>query len=272
MYTIITILLFVGMAFFIAGFIGNVGVDNLGSVETDAAAALAMLVIFLLLVVSCSSFSELTSVFETICGKVPLAQELTDYGTLRSLFHSSALKGAAAFLDVVTLGALIEIICLFPLTRNSDSWVVKLFGNLIICLVALFVLNSIIKYTKIYQWLVKVIGAIISFIAAGSIPTMIRNIMRGRPNISPNSPVATTVVLAGVALFMEGPIAAIFRKAFFKAIAYIVAILFLEWKFGALANVGSYMAALVIAFVPVVIMLIAIVIMLRSVFPGRRRA
>jgi hypothetical protein len=71
-------------------------------------------------------------------------------------------------------------------------------------------------------------------------------------------------VIGSLLLFSQSKIVGILRAAFLKAIVYVCGIWMLEKYFGAIANGLSQLSAILVAFGPVVVMIIGLVFILKS--------
>lgn len=136
---------------------------------------------------------------------------------------------------------------------------VRLFTGIVMSLIALFLLNFVVKTSGPYQMVVSWLGGIISVLSVGSIPLAIIALIRQRK-------AGGVAVAAGILLFSGGRIMGILRSAVLQAIVYVIGIGLLEKHFGSLANGASQLAAIIVAFAPCVILIIAIIIILKTVF------
>lgn len=103
MYSIIALLFLIGFSMVAAGFIGRIYTNEIKDVSNNVAAAIILLFVFTLLVLSVSSASELAAFFEGICGEIPFCGLITDYGSLKNAFSESPSSVAIAFMDTVIL-------------------------------------------------------------------------------------------------------------------------------------------------------------------------
>lgn len=260
MYSVLSILFVIGVFLVVVGFLGRVGTDGIGDVSENVAAAIGLLVTYAFLILSLGSFSELATFFEGICGGIPFLNEIADYGSLQKVLSESPLSAAVAFLDTVILSATIEIIMLFPLTQGNTTgkFMVNLFTGIIVAIASLLLLNYVIKDSSVYQWIVSVIGSVIALFSVGTIPILIISLFK-------KNSTAGIGLIGTLLLFSQSKIVGILRSAFLKAIVYVCGIWMLESKFGTIANGLSQLSAILIAFGPVVVMIIGIVFILKSV-------
>ena len=233
----------------------------MAEIDSNIAASMGLMVTYAFLLVSFTSISDLIRVFETICGGIPFVSEIADYGSLMNVFHYAPLEAAMAFLDVVFLSTIINILSLLPLTSGSATgkFMVKMFTGVVLSLVSLMILNYVIKDSEPYRYLVAVIGGIITMISVGSIPLTIITLI----NSNKRSGIG---LVATLLVFSKSRIVGIFRDSMFKSLIYVGGIYLLESRFGTIANSMSQLSILVVAFAPVAIMLIGIVFILKSVF------
>ena len=126
-------------------------------------------------------------------------------------------------------------------------------------MISLLTLNFVIKGSSVYQWILAVIAGVISLISIGTIPLQIMTVIKGYS-------VAGVGALAAAQLLSESEIAGVFRTSFLAARVYVVGIWLLEDRFGSIGAAMSQIAVIVVAFGPVVIMLIGLVLIIRSAF------
>lgn len=260
MYSVLSTLFVIGVFLVVAGFLGRVGTDGISEVSENVAAAIGLLVTYAFLILSLGSFSELASFFEGICGGIPFLNEIADYGSLQKVISESPLSAAVAFLDTIILSATIEIIMLLPLTQGSATgkFMVNLFTGVVVAIASLLLLNYVIKGSSVYQWIVSVIGSAIALLSVGTIPMLIVSLFK-------KNSTAGFGVVGALLLFSQSKIVGILRAAFLKAIVYVCGIWMLEKHFGSIANGLSQLSAVLVAFGPVVVMIIGIVFILKSV-------
>ena len=105
--------------------------------------------------------------------------------------------------------------------------------------------------------MVSIIGITIALISVGTIPMLIISIFK-------KTATAGIGLIGTLVLFSKSKVAGILRAAFLKAIVYVYGIWMLEKYFGSIANGLSQVSIVLIAFGPVVIMIIGLVLILRS--------
>ncbi len=259
MYSVLSTLFVIGVFLIIAGFLGRVGTDGVSDVSENVAAALGLLVTYAFLIVSLGSFSELATFFEGICGGIPFLNEIADYGSLQKVLSESPLSAAVAFMDTVILSATIEIFMMLPLTQGSATgkFMVNLFTGIVVAIISLLLLNNVIKETNVYQWIVSAIGSIIALLSVGTIPTLIVSMFY-------KNRTAGIGFLGALLLFSKSKIAGVLRSSFLKAIVYVYGIWILEKNYGSVASGLSALSTVLVAFGPVFVMIIGIVIILKS--------
>lgn len=265
MFFIIVVLFVVGAGMFLAGVLARVGTGVADNFDSNAAASLSLLVIFLFYLTSFTSLSDITTLFETICGGIPFVGEIADYGSLRNVLHQAPLDAAEAFFDVVITTFIIDLLCLCPTARSfSDSrlkfryFMVRILIGVMISLIALFALNYF-KNSGVYTFLVSCLGAIISIISIGSIPLTITSLMKS--NVAKGS----AGIMAMIMFFSNSKILGLIRDAFLKSLVYVIGIYIVENMSDSIANSALQLSTLVVAFLPVLIMLIGIVYIVKSV-------
>ena len=259
MYSVLAILFLIGVFLIVAGFLGRVGTDGISDVSENVAAAVALLVTYAFLILSLSSFSELATFFEGICGGIPYLREITDYGSLQNVIKNDPLSAAIAFVDTVILSATIETIMMIPLSQKNDNskFMVNLFTGIVVAIASLLVLNYVIKETSVYQWIVSIVGSIIALLSIGTIPIIIISLFK--KNIT-----AGIGLIGIIMLFSKSKIAGVLRASFFKAIIYVCGIWLLEKYFGSIASGLSQISTILVAFGPAFVMIIGLVIILKS--------
>ena len=185
--------------------------------------------------------------------------EIADYGSLQKVLSESPLSAAVAFMDTVILSAMIEIIMMLPLTQGSATgkFMVNLFTGIVVAIASLLLLNYVVKETTVYQWIVSAIGSIIALLSVGTIPMLIVSLFK--KNSSAGIGLITTLLL-----FSKSKIVGVLRASFLKAIVYVGGIWMLEKHFGSIANGLSQLSTILVAFGPVVVMIIGLVFILKS--------
>lgn len=254
MYSVFAFILMVLVLFFAVGFAMSAGSRGLNQISANAASSMALLVLFTAVVISCTSVAELTHLIDAISNgmmaQMKLLEMLNDYGSFANALAQSPAGMAEAFFDIVILSTLINLICELPLvTGDFRNFFSRMFVGMVVGLVALYLLNTYVKQMRIYQAIVSLTGAVISAVSVGSLPLLVGEISGRRKT-------------AGF-LFL---IFIVFRSAFFKAIAFMFGIWFLEHRFGSVASAANTLLQAVIYFVPVLVVLGGIGCMLYGIF------
>lgn len=259
MYSVLSILFLLAALMIIVGFLGRVGTDGISDVSENVAAALGLLVTYAFLILSLGSFSELATFFEGICGGIPFLDEIADYGSLQKVITENPLSAAVAFMDSVILSATIDIILMLPLTQGSATgkFMVKVFTGIVVAIASLLLLNYVIKKTSVYQWIVSAIGSIIALLSVGTIPMLIVSLFK-------KNSTAGVGLIGTLLLFSKSKIAGVLRASFLEAVVYVCGIWMLEKHFGTIANGLSQLSTVLVAFGPVVVMIIGLVLILKS--------
>ena len=266
MYTVFAILFLLGVLMIGAGFLGRLGTSGISEVDSNAASAFGMLVIFSLLILSFSSFSDLVPIFDGFLGGIPYLEKIADYGSLHNVFSQDPIGAAASFCDVVIVSALISLLNLIPgsggKTKVKGQSMTKCFVGVVLSLVSLLLLNYVIKGTVIYQWIVAVVGIIVSLISIGTVPlTLIAFLHKNR--------VLTVGILGVLLAFSKSKIVGIIRDAFLKAIVFVFGIWLLEHYFGDLATSASWIFNFLVAFGPVAVLLLGVSVLLKTLKTNR---
>lgn len=262
MYSIIALLFLIGFLMVAAGFIGRIYTNEIKDVSNNVAAAIILLFVFTLLVLSVSSASELAAFFEGICGEIPFCGLITDYGSLKNAFSESPSSAAIAFMDTVILSALIEIITkILPYrarqTAENRLKIRTFIIGMVVALAALLLLNYVIKKTDTYNWIVAVVGSIIALLSMGTIPFLVISQLNANR-------VARVGLVGALLLFSKSSVAGILRASFLKAIIYVFGIWVLENNFESISNSLSNLSMILAAFAPACVIIIGLILILKS--------
>lgn len=263
MYSLIAVLFLVGCCMIAAGLLGQAA--SAGNWEWDAgvASAMGMMVVFALLLLSYSSFAGLTEAFGAINNSlnIPFLSDIGDYGSMRNLFHQAPMEAASSFLDTVFLAAIINLLgLLHPNSGEAAQKLgVKLFTAIVLAIVGLIILNFVVKQSGPYQFLVGVLGAVISLVSVGTVPLAAWAMMK-------KNSLAGVGIAGALLLFSQSRLGGILRSAFFEAIVYVAGVYILDEKMATVSAGLSQFSIVVTAFMPVVIILIGIFILIKSVF------
>lgn len=249
-----------------AGFIGRVGTDGMSDVSKNVAASFGLIFTYALLIAFAGSASKFAGFAENFFGGVPYLNDIADYGSLHKMFSQSPLTAATNFLDTVILSTVIDIILLLPLGQDSDkkhfftnrgNIMTNLFVSFLAAILGLLILNYVIKKASIYRSIVSIIGGIIAFTSIGTIPLHIMSLFNKNSS-------AGIGIIGALLLFSKSRIVGILRSAILKAIVFVCGIWILENRFGSLANGLSQAVAIMVAFGPVLVMIVGIVLILKS--------
>ena len=270
MYTFLVVSFVLLLALVFAGFLARVGTDRIGEIDANVASSFALLTVFGFVFLACSE-SRLGSVVEALCGGVPYLGVIADYGSLHAALHSDPIRAAVSFLDVVFLAALIDLINLLPLKQGSASyWTqgglrakflpVRLLTGIVVALLALLLFNFVIRSSEIYQWIVGAIAAVISLISVCSVPVLLISAIKQSA-----AQIGGAGLLVSFLILAKSKVGVLLRSAFFKALIFTLGIWLVEAKWGSVAAAAATISAIVVAFMPAVICLIAIFWIVRSV-------
>jgi len=147
---------------------------------------------------------------------------------------------------------------LVPKGTWKTQFMVNLFTVVVVAIISLIVLNYVIKDTGVYRWIVSAVGAVIALFSFGTIPVAIISMFK--KNIS-----SGIGFLAVMLAFSKSKICGILRSSFLKAIVYVAGIWALEVRFNSLSEGLSQISSVLVAFGPIIIMLIGIGFILKSV-------
>lgn len=261
MYSIFLFFIIISVALILAGLIGKMGSDAHFDPGTEFGAALGLLITYVIFIICCSSFPELVKNYGAFIGGIPGVELISEYGSVLNGIHSDPLGAAEAFLDAVILSAIISVLELFY-NKNAlkhRPFMYRIFLHVLMALVGLLVLNVVVKNSGIYRTMTSMIGLIISIAAVGSISLAILSAVR-------KNAMSGLVAIAGISLLMQSRFAGILRSAFLKAVIYFAGVIFIEQKFGSVSNGLLTLSNILVAFGPAVIILLALAVIIRSVF------
>ncbi len=274
-YLMITLVVFLILAW-LGCIISRIGVDSLfNDFSRDAACALAYVLIFVITLIGCSSYSSLYELFSAFCGGIPYVNDIIDYGSFIALWRQAPLLGARGFLDMVLISFIIKILLrmfyIFPenlgffkffsfLFRKARFY--QIFSAVIISLVTtLIIMNWVIRPSDAYQLACTILGGFISFVTAMSIPASFVKLFK---KFFASGGVSLFVIYMLLKVF-NGKIIKEFRSAVFGAGLITVGLIAVEHHFGSLASGLSIFSMILNAALPCLIMIIAIWIMTSSV-------
>ena len=263
MYTLIVVLFLIGCCMIAAGLLGQAASAGQRQWDASVASAMALMVVFALLLLGCSSVSGLTEAFGAINNslKIPFLSDLADYGTMRNLFSQAPLDAAAAFLDTVFLAAIINmLLLLYPNSPDvSGLAVVKILTAVVVAGLALVILNYVVKQSGAYQFLIGALGAVIALVSVGTVPLAAWGLIK-------KNSLAAAGIAAALIVFSGSRLAGCLRSALFQAVVYVGGVYVMEEKLAQVSAGVSRFSVIITAFMPVIIMLVAIVILVKSVF------
>ena len=272
MYLFVGGLFALGLLLVVAGFIGRMGTEGLNDVDKNVAASFGLLATYSMLILSLSSFSELSAFFEEICGEIPFLGEISTYGSLHRVFEVDPMSGIMAFMDSVILATLIDLLVQLVPTgsarnetdktgkrRVRDAFMVEILTGTLAAIISVCLLNYVIKTSSVYQYVAAAIGAVVVIVSVGSIPfsvlsTQKKDILLG------------TGILGILFIFSKTWIVGVLRASFLKSIIYVLGIWWIEENFGSLGAGLSFVSTLAVAFGPVIVMLIGLALIIKSAF------
>lgn len=264
-YTFMIAIVIIGILFLLAGMMSQVGVEGFFSnMGTNTACAFAYVVIFIMILMGCSSYSELYKLFSSVCGGIPYVSQILDHGSFAMVWKQSPLEGAQGFLDTVLVSFILDLLISFFGVFSGKKGIrkfqfVAIFSSVILSLaVTLIIVNLLIKPSSAYKLATAILGAVISLISLGSIPVAIITMMK--KNFAPS-----IVAIAMLYGFFNTKIMKNFRGAFFKSLVITFGLLVFETYFGSLVNGLNILTMIISSFLPCIIMIVAIGIMTWSV-------
>lgn len=263
MYTLIVIFFLIGCCMIAAGLLGQAAIAGTKSWDAGVASAMALMVVFALLLISCGSFTGLGEAFGSINNSlnIPFFSQLTDYGTMRNLFQQAPMEAAAAFLDTVFLAAIINMLgLLHPNSGDvAGQLAVKILTAVVLAIAGLVILNFVVKQSGPYQLLVGILGAVIALVSVGTVPLAVWSVIK-------QNSAAAVGIGASLIIFAQSRLGGCLRSAFFQALVYVGGVYVLEEKLPDVSAGLSQVSVVVAAFMPVIIMLIGLFILVKSVF------
>ncbi len=263
MYTLIVVLFLIGCCMIAAGLLGQAATAGTKSWDAGVASAMALMVVFALLLIGSGSLAGLGEAFGAINNSlnIPFFSQLADYGTMRNLFQQAPLEAAAAFLDTVFLAAIINMLGLLH-PNSSDvagQLAVKILTAVVLAIVGLVILNFVVKQSGPYQLLTGVLGAVIALISVGTVPLAVWSLIK-------QNSTAAVGIAAALLVFSQSRLGGCFRSALFQAVVYVGGVYVLEERMADVSAGLSQASLIITAFMPVIIMLIGIFILVKSVF------
>lgn len=263
-YSIISISFIIGVLLLLAGFLGRIGTSGISDVSETVASAFGLLVVYAYVIASAGSFAELADFFEKTCGDIPFLKELTEYGSLKNLFDEDPASAIINFLDSVVLAAIIDLTTmLLPIKQRDRNGKVilnmaNIFAGVVVAIAAMLLMNYVIKVSSAYQWITATIGGIVTVVSVGTIPMVFISLVN-------NTAVVKLSIIGTLIMFSKSKIAGVLRSSFLKAVVYVFGIGLLEKHFGTVATGMSQLSAFGVAFGPVIVMLVGLILILKAV-------
>lgn len=275
-YSIFGGLFILGVLLIAAGLVCYMGVEGFNSISDNAGSAFALIVIFAIIIVSFSDVSGLIGFIDTLCGGIPLLNDIADVGSIGRLFKKEPLTVVRGFLDIVLLSTLVEfLVKIDKWLRKRDNEgipkeyqkpvpaMVQLLTMMVTPLVALFILNYVIKTSEVYRAIAEVFAAIISLISFGIIPLTIANITMKK--------VKTTVMFIMILMaFYKSIVVRTLLSAAFKALVLFGALFVLDFYRPQLAQGMTTAAQMVSAVMPCIIIFVTIIVLVKGVLFNKK--
>ena len=259
-----------GVAVLLVGFLIRVGTSGL----RDVSASFGVLFAFSIILFCCGSVSGFRSLVEGICGGFPLVGLLADYGSLHAALRLKPMEVAQAYFDVVLLALLINLIDAIPFVSNllkgiserrkgsigaffshMMGWVL---ARILIALAATLLLNYVIKVSGPYQWLFSSVGAIV--LALALVVAILWAFSRFNRNLFAGG------FLASARRFSSGSIAGACWRSVLESLALFGVVFVLELRYGSVAAAFSTISAVVVAFLPSLLVILALAFILKRAF------
>lgn len=257
-YSVFSTLFLLAVLLIVAGFVGRFGTNGFADVSENVAASLGLLVTYLILILSLSSYSQLAQFFDGISSGIPYLDKIADYGSLKKVFTEAPADAVICFLDTVILSVIIELASHLSVFKDNfkGRLMVYLFTAVVVAIGSVLLFKAV-KETSAYKWVTSTLGIAVSVIALGSVPLSLIEQFGKHLNIK---------TFGALYLFAKSRVAGIFRSAVIKAGVYVLGIGLLEHYFGGIEQGVSVLTSLIAIFAPIVIMLIGLGYIVRSVF------
>lgn len=254
METIVGIFLFIFIGMILAGFLGNAGNNPLENLTWNVATALAMLVLFSIIITTASW----DKAFGMLAQGIPFIGEVLDFGSMTVFWKSEPLEAFICFIDTVLLMVITDIIDKFLNDSKGKGFMAVIFVKVVVGLLGLFVLNGIVKKMEYYDLFISILGSIYVAITTISIPVSIYGMISGTAK-----KVGSLIIVS----FLCGTFMGFMRSALLKACVYVGAIWILDkytngFSVDLLDTVMGYVAMLA----PLAVMLISCLVIINSVF------
>ena len=259
-----------GVVVLLVGFLIRVGTSGL----RDVSASFGVLFAFSIILFCCGSVSGFRSLVEGICGGFPLVGLLSDYGSLHAALRLKPMEVAQAYFDVVLLALLINLIDAIPFVSNllkgiserrkgsigaffshMIGWVL---ARMLIALAATLLLNYVIKVSGPYQWLFSSVGAIV--LALALVVAILWAFSRFNRNLFAGG------FWGSLRRFSSGSIAGACWRSVLESLALFGVVFVLELRYGSVAAAFSTISAVVVAFLPSLLVILALAFILKRAF------
>lgn len=266
LYTLLVTLLLTLGIFFLIGILSWLGSDSVDSQDIltpNFAASFALFVIFIIIIVSFSS-QDLYDAFSAFLGTFPLVNYIADYNSFHQLLRQDLLGALISFLDIVLLNLILDLLSnLASLsvrfrTSGRQMFMPLMLICLVIGLAGLAILNWI-HASASYQWVVSLLGLLVSVASILSIPMAIAAACKGNSNWK--IPAFSALVLVS-----NNALGRAMRTSLFKALVFLASIYVLEAQFGSLGNIFSVVSNVIVIFMPIIMMIVAIIMMVFPLF------
>ena len=265
MFKVLGILMLLAVLSMLMGLLAHWGTNVGYGVTQNSAATLGLLFIFTCVIISCTSAADYLKIIGDLQSGIPYLSGIADYGSFSEYIKQDTLDFVLGFLDAVFLSAFINLFSVFSpefiifnhsnLRGKLSMFPLVAFAGVVFALLGLLALK-LVKATSGYKWIVDVVSSVIILLTA--LPFIGRLIKK----------IAGPVVAAGLTFmlfFGNGPIAVYLRNTMLKAILLTVGIILVERYCGSLSVFASAASSIIIAFGPLVLLIIAVFVMLSSV-------
>lgn len=253
-YNLFAFLFVLGICLLGVGFVYNAIAGGGSNLSVNTTTSFSLLVLFTCLVMSFQSFDEMLPIFESFCGGVPYAEKIADFGSMLNLFQQSPAQAIMSFFDLMILSVLVDILNKFidavtgiSEKKNKFSWM-SIFNGILSALLALFILNFTIKDLPFYKAVFALLGTTLSVLSIGTLITISLTFF-AKAHISQNA------CFRFLSAFSKTPIGKSLCTAFLHALIYVLGVFALENFFPELRQCATNFVAVIVAFLPVVVLL-----------------
>ncbi|MGN1308097.1 MAG: hypothetical protein ACI4V3_10550 [Faecousia sp.] len=245
---------------FLCGVVGRLGTTGFSVLDANGASAFGLIVLFTGLMIFFSTSDSPLFPLEVFSG-LPFVNEISDYGSLHALLQQNFSAAVQPFLDLVLLNILMALVELIPLSNPGyRRWdFVNILAGFVTALIAMLIMNYIIKPSSVYRDIMDVVTAVVSIASVAGVPLLIYSRFSSRN-------VITAAVVVSFIAFSRNRLFGIIRSAILRSFVFLGLIYILEVRFGSIAASAASISQIIVAFAPSFIIIWAIVKLMRLLF------